>query len=236
MQPNQIIYAMNDKSKGKSPLGLLCCCAVMALGMALAKADGVPYAVASFPVYPSDVGAFAFFASGSTYEPAQTFLALQGGQLQDIYVALCRNAPQLPGHVIVDLRATAGGAPTGPILVSASISGSLLAGAEPTSPEFLAADFSASDFDLAAGTTYAFSLRVDATGAAAACGPGEFLLHYYPYGHVFNSFDSGESWAEDPDYYMNFEVTAIPEPGTIALIAEMGLVFLCARRPGGRTL
>jgi PEP-CTERM motif len=175
------------------------------------------YSVADYPISPY-TGGIAGFGSGP-FNPAQTFTALGSGELQDITIALAADGPitTVPNNVVVEFRSTVNGTPSSTVLASADINGSLLANIEPGSPVMLSADFSTYQINLVSGSVYAFSLQTD-TGYAFGCGSGNNYLYNYTGGSLFASYDSGTTWSAQSLYSMNFEVTASPEPSTIALV------------------
>jgi hypothetical protein len=191
-------------------------------------AQGItPYIVADYPISPY-TGGIAGFDSGS-FSPAQTFTALGSGELQDITIALAEDGPTPPNDVVVEFRSTVNGVPSSTVLASATINGSLLAGIEPGSPVMLSADFSSYQINVVSNSVYAFSLRTD-TGFAFGCGSGNNYLYNYTDGSLFTSYDSGTTWSAQSLYSLNFEVTASPEPSTIALVGIGALAnFFLAR-------
>jgi hypothetical protein len=190
----------------------------IALAFALANATARGEVVADFPI-SSFTGGIAFFGSGS-FRPAQTFTALDSGELQTISVALAQNGPVLPSHVVVEFRSTFSDIPSSSILATSTVDGSLLAG----SPVMLSADFSAFHISLSAGSIYAFSLRTDDAGAASACGSGAYIAYPYNGGAEFASFDSGITWSAQSLYDLNFQVTSVPEPTTLLLFGLGGVI------------
>jgi hypothetical protein len=197
---------------------------VLAASLTTITAQELPlYTVAEFPV-SSLTGGIAGFGLGS-FSPAQTFTVMGSGELQDISLALAQDGPALPNHVVIEFRNTVDGAPSSFVVASATISGSLLMGVEPGSPVMLTADFSSYHISLSSGSAYAFSLRTDNAGFAFACGSGAYFGHNYAGGSMFVTYDSGTTWQAKSSYDINFQITAIPEPSTPALIG-MGVTVV----------
>lgn len=164
-------------------------------------------------------------------QAAQTFTALEGGELATISVALWKNGPVLPAEVLVDFRLTSGGLP-GPIVATASIPSNAIG--TPAYPYNETADFSSYHISLSAGSVYAFSLRAPNgdPGHAYAGGSGDI----YPGGGSYYSLDSGNSWLEQTGYDLTFAVTAVPEPSIAAFAGLAVLVLVLTCRTTARSI
>jgi hypothetical protein len=181
--------------------------------------SAVPYTVAENPIMLGGISDVA-----AVDQAAQTFTALQSGELASISVGLMRNGPQLPSQILVDIRLTSGGQP-GSILATASIPTTSIG---LTSSYPFTADFSAYHVTLSAGSLYALSLRAPDgdLGHAMAAGSGD----NYPGGGSYYTSDSGHSWIQQTGYDLTFAVTAVPEPSATALTALAGLILLLTRK------
>jgi hypothetical protein len=201
-----------------------------AFTFAITTVQAIPITVAGFPISSFTGGIAGFTSSIDSFRPAQTFTALNSGDLAGISVALAQNGPTLPANVIVEFRQTLAGVPTSTVLASAMINGSLLSGVQPGSPVMLTADFSADNIWLKAGSIYSFSLRIGGQGAADACGSGAYIAYPYSGGSLFASSDSGATWGAQSLYDMNFKVTAtVPDESctmTLLLLSMLALFAL----------
>jgi uncharacterized repeat protein (TIGR01451 family) len=134
----------------------------------------------------------------------QTFTAGKSGSLNradvNLFCVFCLNAPP---SIIVSIRATSGGMPTGSDLASASVAISDYTGTQ----AFYAANFP-SAANVNAGTQYAIIIRASAaygtsgknlgfSDSAASAAVGD---NVYAGGQLVRSTSGGSSWSAEPSY------------------------------------
>lgn len=159
--------------------------------------------------------AAAGFSSG-TYRPGQTFTAQVTGTLTTIGVGIFSYGAN---DVIVEIRYTSGGVPTGGVLASATIPGGPFADGV-----LHTADFSAHHIDIYQGQLYAVTLRaqnastnVGVSGSFPAC-PGGGTEDFV------SSNDSGSTWTVFPPMDRSIVYQVKVDPVTPAPCVTAGCV------------
>lgn len=182
--------------------------------------------------------AFGEIGSGSSGESiwAQTFTVGLAGRLTGVSLAI-EDGGQTGGTLVVELRTTVSGQPTGSLLASLSFAPEEVPDAMPNligSADLFAIDLSAFSIDVNVGDVLAIVLSEPTVGVytpklqASDAGGG------YAGGQLFSS--RGTSFIENGLFDMFFETfvdtdapSAIPEPASLALMG-IGLAGVAAAR------
>ncbi len=177
---------------------------------------------------PAADGAVYGVGYTGTFAAAQTFTTTAGGTLESVSMRFAANG-SVPNSIAVDFYGTgAGGTPAsllGTAVVPSPSLGAILG--------WYTADFASLGISLLGGTSYAIRAR---PGAPGGIDIGAATSNTYGGGVSWTSIDSGATWTASPyGYDISFVVTAVPEPGTLALccLALIGLAPIRARNLRG---